>query len=96
MFASASKPQASALCVGVQQHHASQACACMQVLCVLAKPICVCAISIKPCSFLQGPLAARWLDEADCVGAWLGTHLAAAVFPAAVFPTADCLGLKQK
>ena len=91
MCASASKPQASALCVGVQ-HHASQACACMQVLCVLAKPICVGATSINSSSILQGPLAARWLDEADCVGAWL----AAAVFPAAVFATADCLGLKAR
>lgn len=34
-----------------------------------------------PC--LQGPLAARWLDEADCVGAWEGDALAAAVFPTA-------------
>lgn len=34
-----------------------------------------------PC--LQGPLAARWLDESDCVGAWEGAALAAAVFPTA-------------
>ena len=46
-----------------------------------------CAVNHTNPSFLQGPLTARWLDEADCVGAWEGAHLAATVFP-----TADCLG----
>ncbi len=31
----------------------------------------------------QGPLDARWLDPADCVGVWEGDALAAAVFPTA-------------
>ncbi|KAK9840583.1 hypothetical protein WJX81_002940 [Elliptochloris bilobata] len=46
---------------------------------------------LKQAEGLQGPLAARWLDEADCVGAWEGDKLAAAVFP-----TADSVGMLRE
>lgn len=36
---------------------------------------------------LQGRLAAEWLNETDCVGAWQSEQLAAVLFP-----TADSLG----
>ena len=41
------------------------------------------SVRVSVCVCVQGRMAADWIDESDCVGAWQNSGLAAVLFPTA-------------